>query len=370
MQVNEVVVNGVTELSLVNDTVSEDTLLENVTAHDASGKQITGKVVTVPVDSELNAESENAIQNKAVFAGINNAVNGVKEYANGIISNPNLLDNWYFADPINQRGQTEYTTAGYTIDRWIIGGNSSVSKYNINEHKLTSEGLVSTYAFLCNYLEKPAALAGKTATFSVLADGECSDWIIQMWRTRDNSTAAVATSGDWSGGPFKSITFDFPADVLPTDRYRLLIQTRYTLQPYAAKLELGSIQTLAHKDTDGNWVLNDPPPNPATELAKCQRHAFRLDPYIRYIASTMFPDGIDFFIPTPVNMRITPTVDLSNFVIRDINHKIVEGFTFTSILTLGSNGFVVRTNKTAHGLTWACLDIKDKTKIMIPSADL
>jgi hypothetical protein len=66
MQVNEVVVNGVTELSLVNDTVSEDTLLENVTAHDASGKQITGKVVTVPVDSELNAESENAIQNKAV----------------------------------------------------------------------------------------------------------------------------------------------------------------------------------------------------------------------------------------------------------------------------------------------------------------
>lgn len=66
MQVNEVVVNGVTELSLVNDTVSEDTLLEGETAHDASGRQITGKVVTVPVDSELNSESENAIQNKAV----------------------------------------------------------------------------------------------------------------------------------------------------------------------------------------------------------------------------------------------------------------------------------------------------------------
>lgn len=66
MQVNEVVVNGVTELSLVNDTVSEDTLLENATAHDASGKQITGKLVVVLVDSELNAESTNAIQNKAV----------------------------------------------------------------------------------------------------------------------------------------------------------------------------------------------------------------------------------------------------------------------------------------------------------------
>ena len=36
--------------------------------------------------------------------------------------NENLLDNWYFADPINQRGQTEYTEGGYTIDRWILWG--------------------------------------------------------------------------------------------------------------------------------------------------------------------------------------------------------------------------------------------------------
>ena len=34
------------------------------------------------------------------------------------LSNPNLLDNWYFADPINQRGETEYTGSGYSIDRW------------------------------------------------------------------------------------------------------------------------------------------------------------------------------------------------------------------------------------------------------------
>lgn len=72
MPVNEVVVNGVTELSLVNDTVSEDTLLEGETAHDASGNQITGKVVVVPVDSELDAESENAIQNKAVAEALKN----------------------------------------------------------------------------------------------------------------------------------------------------------------------------------------------------------------------------------------------------------------------------------------------------------
>ena len=29
-------------------------------------------------------------------------------------SNPNLLDNWYFVDPINQRGQMEYTAFNAT----------------------------------------------------------------------------------------------------------------------------------------------------------------------------------------------------------------------------------------------------------------
>lgn len=42
MQVNEVVVNGVTELSLVNDTVSPEALAEGATAHDASGQAIEG----------------------------------------------------------------------------------------------------------------------------------------------------------------------------------------------------------------------------------------------------------------------------------------------------------------------------------------
>ena len=32
--------------------------------------------------------------------------------------NQNLLDNWYFANSVNQKGQMEYTGSGYTIDRW------------------------------------------------------------------------------------------------------------------------------------------------------------------------------------------------------------------------------------------------------------
>lgn len=39
---------------------------------------------------------------------------------------------------------------------------------------------------------------------------------------------------------------------------------------YAVKLELGDHQTLAHQDADGNWVLNDPPPDKNVESLRCQ----------------------------------------------------------------------------------------------------
>lgn len=42
MAVNEVIYNGETLISLTEDTVTEDNLLEGVTAHDASGNQIVG----------------------------------------------------------------------------------------------------------------------------------------------------------------------------------------------------------------------------------------------------------------------------------------------------------------------------------------
>ena len=41
--------------------------------------------------------------------------------------NPNLLDNWYFGRPVNQRGQTEYTTTGYTVDRWKLDVGGAVT---------------------------------------------------------------------------------------------------------------------------------------------------------------------------------------------------------------------------------------------------
>ena len=49
MAVNKVEINGEVKLDLTQDTVSEDTLLQGATAHDAAGNPVEGKVITTPI---------------------------------------------------------------------------------------------------------------------------------------------------------------------------------------------------------------------------------------------------------------------------------------------------------------------------------
>lgn len=108
----------------------------------------------------------------------------------------------------------------------------------------------------------------------------------------ENSSVAIDNIGGflWYGG--------HPA---------IRIQIPPNIDLIAAKLELGDHQTLAHQDASGNWVLNDPPPDKALELLKCQRY--------QYIANNvaMFGGtgitGITYVtISTPVRLRTNPTI--------------------------------------------------------------
>ena len=82
MAVNQVIVGDEVKLDLTADTVSENTLLAGVTAHNAAGEPITGAVVVAPIDSELSETSENAIQNRAVAKAIKggNSLSGSSSY--------------------------------------------------------------------------------------------------------------------------------------------------------------------------------------------------------------------------------------------------------------------------------------------------
>lgn len=82
--------------------------------------------------------------------------------------NPNLLDNWYFGNPVNQRGQASYTDVGYCIDRWYLGTDGGVC--------LVEDGYIRTVmsGSWFNFEQKVdnfADLKGKTVTASALVDG-------------------------------------------------------------------------------------------------------------------------------------------------------------------------------------------------------
>lgn len=81
----------------------------------------------------------------------------------------------------------------------------------------------------------------------------------------------------------------------------------------AVKLELGSQQTLAHQDADGNWVLNEIP-DYGEQLRRCQRYLIDIAgkyPIIQSFGSS----GSWFSVQLPCDMRTTPsfiTQDASN----------------------------------------------------------
>ena len=132
---------------------------------------------------------------------------------------PNLLDNWYFGNPVNQRGQTSYSNAGYTIDRWKLTSGSV---------EVVSGG-ITLNGTLVQILETSI---GQTVTVSaLLSDG----------------TMITPTYND------TTMTFTLTA-------------TGQTIK--AVKLELGSGQTLAHQE-NGVLVLNEIP-NYEEHLIRCK----------------------------------------------------------------------------------------------------
>ena len=203
--------------------------------------------------------------------------------------NRNLLDNWYFANPVNQKGQMEYTGSGYTIDRWRSYG----AKVSINDGyiSLSTEGNPT----FCQKSELD--LYDKTLTFSVLLA---------------NGSLCTGTGILASGTAWKNTTLYEDSSIKlwlqnsdPLFNTAIDIKGNTPVDMVAAKLELGSFQTLAHKE-GSKWVLNEIP-DYATELAKCQRYFYKTQGAFEYrgiaISRWYVSSGT---IELPVPMRIKP----------------------------------------------------------------
>ena len=206
------------------------------------------------------------------------------------LSNPNLLDNWYFGNPVNQRNVSGTIDAvGYFLDRWKLVSGS----VTIGSNGITLNGTI------VQILE---TAVGTDVTASALT----TEGVVVA--SYDNNSKTISLTG--TGQTF-----------------------------VAAKLELGSKQTIAHQDADGNWVLNAIP-NYGEQLRRCQRYFVNFNPYKMAwfamppaVASTAYQAYSA--VTLPVAMREQPVVTYGGNIAlsKDADHAVtailVSDGTFT-----------------------------------------
>ena len=181
---------------------------------------------------------------------------------------PNLLDNWYFVGggsqlgsgifPINQRGQTSYSNTGYTIDRWYISSNPTVTVGS--DYVNFTSGQVAVYQQLRQWLSQD--LPAGTYTLSMLAKVNSIGGTVWFCMSDENHYIKHAVTLD-AGTGYRMFTTTFTLTEKASGWSVRLVtdqaETNYiNIDMKAWKLEIGSTQTLAHQE-NGAWVLNEIP---------------------------------------------------------------------------------------------------------------
>ncbi|MCL2718100.1 MAG: hypothetical protein FWE14_04895 [Lachnospiraceae bacterium] len=265
------------------------------------------------------------------------------------ISNPNILHNWDFCNPVNQRELMEYAISGYTIDRWFMNQDS---KLNIISSGISLSNLAMGYRTLTQLIDFPAQYFGKTITLSIESDGI----IYTNTTTLPSSTpASVFRSTKWLDAErirYSQIELSATSGELKVHAAignTAPIGTTFNIS--RAKLELGSISTL----------VNDPPVDYGKELAVCRRYQIVLNNHVRLRASFRNSSSFQFALPLETSLRINPIIignpDLRVFGVGTIQ----DGFNFTYVV---SNGLLtIIANKASHGLTDATFTLYERTII-------
>lgn len=224
-----------------------------------------------------------------------------------IKTNPNLLDNWYFVGgggrqgggqfPINQRGKTSYTNAEYGIDRWRTSASGNVT--------IKSDSVSVSVSGVTNFYQIVNPIpAGTKITISVL----CKNTSVGMrFGLRNTSWGGMLVCDLQDGLSILSGTI--PSDY--TDKIYFAFWSHSgtpSVDIIAAKLELGSEQTLAHQE-NGQWVLNEIP-DYGEELAKCQKYYIKINRSV--LSGFSNSAGSYAYVSTGILMKSNPTITVQN----------------------------------------------------------
>lgn len=341
--------------------------------------------LTIETGDGLEATMTGSAYNLKLTDNTLNAVRVVPTF-----TRPNLLDNWYFGRPVDQRGgkivqqgkmayrdaactieaggvsetamtvtkvsDTVYTFKGgdgsqyyvkaadvvrgyvpawngYSIDRWSVESDSEVVITFVNGG-IRVKNTSNVERQFKQILPIDLNLAGSMITISTLVGdviGQIGYVLTQVSDPYKNSAACTITKN----GLFSASGSVFTGQ----QKVTFALSPGAELTILAAKLELGPTQTLAHQDAAGSWVLNEVPKG-GDELRECQRYHFNSksaqnSAFLMRATSSSYLFGTCTF---PVTMRTTPSVQLLSYRDPSTGTVITAGGVVSQIT---SDGFCV-----------------------------
>lgn len=224
----------------------------------------------------------------------------------------NLLDNSNFMNPVNQRGGTSYSGAGYCIDRWRM--TDATSLMSIDQDGVT---FVGNGGWNCSQqeIQVTADMRGKTYTAAIgTKEGE-----IYVF---GNGVLPATATGDYhiigervtTAKGYELILYEAPNG-------NLLFQIR--VPDGGADLESTSAQLKWAAIYEGSYTAETlpkyQPKGYVTELLECQRYFRRLSTNV--VSGYITTGGKELIFAINHSMRINPTVSFNGtaFYLRTIS---------------------------------------------------
>lgn len=300
-------------------------------------------------------------------AGDNISITGRIITTKAFPCNPKILDNWYFRNPVNQRGQTNYTQLGYTFDRWMQEGHSffvdKSADYGGSLHLVMGSEPQT-------FMQKIETMPQQEMTASILLGGASAGGylLVQSWPDAADSHMVPIQS------EMTTMTFT-PAQ---SGVYRIAVFNNgepVDIFVRAVGLELGTQQTLAHKEY-GDWVLNEIPKF-GDQLAECQRYLFAANgknyPYGCVGSGFISSDGTEavIIVPTPVSLRTLPVCEINGVLRIDTSYGEIVTLAGAAIYNIGSGAVCIHGKFTGTATAKApCYALLDTDHNLLLSAEL
>ena len=270
-----------------------DTLLPTPAAH-ASTHQANG---SDPITLQTGNYADDSITAEKLAP---NAIHNAIGYTPGKMVY-NLLDNSDFRNPVNQRGQTSYSTGGrYSIDRWIASAN--VNTMTVNNGYITVTAKSGYEGSLYQKWERMAVFGKKLTLAAKVKNGDLIVVSGQYPTVAPSSTTVIAT--------------------VTSGNVTLRIEA-------AAEYGVAVIAATPGSSIDLEWAAlyegeytaetlpEYQPKGYGAELSECQRYFYKFSSddsiYFPAVAKNAQIPGFLF----PIEMRVAPTMTISYLSVWD-----------------------------------------------------